>query len=283
MQVALAAQEYGHRVWSIVRLFYTSRTAFLEQHANYEDTVQKLALAAGVDRRSLRLTAKELAALLDFKALEDLRDGSILRLKDLCHQVYRSDDHTDPLDRYVSDIFHEISILKEEHYTVKTYAPMYERVSENVELQYILDEAHTMFPQKLSQVHYLYERASQRMAELLPSFGGTTIFIRSLYLQRAGFVAGAFPNGIRGFYDAMYPGGSFEGFYQVGLSFYHSGFFAEAFRAFREARDGREAAMECALTSDNGAAVRESLQSISASLDAKLSRLTGFADAPEGT
>ena len=68
--------------------------------------------------------------MLEFKSLESLRDDYIQELKDLCHDVFRTADRTDPLDRYVSDIFHEVSILKEEHYTVKTYAPQYERDSD---------------------------------------------------------------------------------------------------------------------------------------------------------
>jgi len=42
----------------------------------------------------------------------------------------------------------------------------------------------------------------------------------------------AYPDGLREFYRFIYPLGPFEGFYRVAQSFYHSGFFAEALKAF---------------------------------------------------
>ena len=246
MNHELAIQEQGHRTWCIVRLFYTSLVEFLRQYDSYEDKVLRLARETGIHRDVLRLRATELAALLDFKSLEGLRDGYILELKDLCHEVFRTKDHTDPLDRYVADIFHEISILKEEHYTVKTYAPLYEKAAAKVELQYILDEAHAMFPQKLKQVLYLFGKAQERMEQHLGSFASAPIFIRSLYVHRDGFVADAYPDGLRDFYRFMYPCGPLEGFYHVGLSFYHSGFFPEGLEAFRLAEAEHDAALGAA-------------------------------------
>ena len=38
----------------------------------------------------------------------------------------------------------------------------------------------------------------------------------------------------------MYPCGPLEGFYMVGLSFYHSGFFPEALKAFQRAQEEYE-------------------------------------------
>lgn len=232
MNQQLTAQELGHRVWSIVRLFYKSLVDFREQHDAYEEKVLAYARAAGLNRADLRLKSSQLAELLDFKGLERLRDRYIHELKDLCHFIFRSQDHTDLLDRYVSDIFHEISILKEEHYTVKTYAPMYEQDKEEVELRYILDEAHAMFPLKLRQIHYLFGKATERMEQHLPSFRPMPIVIRSLYLHRDDFIRAAYPDGLNDFYDRMYAWGPVEGYYHVGLSFYHAGFFSHALDAF---------------------------------------------------
>ena len=243
MNRQLAAQEHGHRIWLILRLFYRSLVEFRGQFDSYEEKVLHLARSTGINREVLRLRPVELAELLDFKSLEALRDGYIHELKELCHVVFRTVDQTDPLDRYVSDIFHEISILKEEHYTVKTYAPMYEQAAAKVELQYILDEAHTMFPQKLRQVRYLFGKARERMEEHLPSFSRTQIVIRSLYQHQDGFIREAYPDGLRDFYRFMYPCGPLEGFYQVGLSFYHSGFFPEALEAFLLAESEYEATL----------------------------------------
>lgn len=225
----------GHRIWTIVQLFYRSLLVFREEYASYESKVLEFARQRNVAPEELRLGSQDLAALLDFKVLERLRDEYLWELKDLCHVVFRGKDETDLFDRYVSDIFHQISILKEEHYNVKTYAPFFERDSREQELRGILDEARAGFPKLTKHILYLFEQARLRMEEHLPSFGDSPIFIRSLYLHRTDFVARAYPDGLNDFYRIIYPLGPPEGFYRVGLSFYHSGFFAEARTAFAEA------------------------------------------------
>ena len=225
-------QELGHRIWTIVELFYRSHAVFAKQFDNYEEKVQNYSRVTGMDRDQLRLNSAELASLLDLKDVERLRDDYIQQLKDLCHLVFRGHDQTDLLDRYVSDIFHEISILKEEHYNVKTYAPLYERDAAEIELRHILDEAHRMFPQKLKHIQYLFGRARARLEDHLPSFCRMPVFIRSLFLDREGFVRLAYPDGIERFYWLMYPLGPLQGFYEVGTSFYLSGFFKQAAEAF---------------------------------------------------
>jgi hypothetical protein len=223
--------EQSHRCWTILRLFYLSLVHFRSQFDRYEERVLALASSSGMDRKLLRLNSSDLAGLLDFKELERLRDGFIHKLKDLCHLVFRTQNQTDPLDRYVSDIFHEISILKEEHYTVTTYAPLYERAADQVELKYILDEAHEMFPQKLRHILHLFGKARELMERHLPSFRAVPVIVRSLFLERDGFVKEAYSDGIRSFYRHMYAWGAFEGYYQAGLSFYHAGFFPQALEA----------------------------------------------------
>ncbi len=223
----------GHTIWMIVQLFYRSRLVSNGVFETYEQKVLDYSRKVGIHRNDLRLKPAELGGLLDFKNLERLRDGYIWELKELSHLVFRGQDSTDLFDRYVSDIFHEISILKEEHYNVKTYAPLYERDKDEVELKYILDEAHTLFPQKLRHIKHLFGRALSRLESKLPSFTNYRPFVRSLYLQRSEFVAEAYPDGIRQFYRFMYRLGPVEGFFQVGMNFFASGFLDEALEAFR--------------------------------------------------
>jgi len=233
MGVEITLQEDGHRTWSIIRFFYLALIRFRAQFESYERLVKAHARSLGVDREVLRLSPRELAELLEFKNLESLRDDYILPLKEFCHLVFRTADRTDRLDRFVSDIFHEISILKEEHYTLKTYAPMYERDAQEVELNYIVDEAHVMFPQKLNHIRYLFGKALERMEDHLPHTRSLPIVVRSLYLHRNDdFVRCAYPDGLGGFYRLIYPLGAFDGFCQVAQSFYHSGFYDQALDAF---------------------------------------------------
>ena len=223
----------GQRIWTIVELFYRSHVAFRELFESYEERVLNYTRLTGTPREELRLKSDELGNLLDLKSLERLRDGYIQKLKDLCHLVFRGQDQTDLLDRYVSDIFHEISILKEEHYNVKVYGPLYERDAAEVELRHILDDAHARFPQELGHIRYLFGQAQLRLEEHLSSFREIELFNRSLFIHADDFVAQAYPEGIARFYKLMFPWGALEGYYTVGLSFYLSGFREPAAEAFR--------------------------------------------------
>lgn len=275
----LSEQELGHRFWTIVQLFYRSFLVFREQYESYEAKVLEFARQRNTPREDLRLNSEDLATLLDFQVLERLRDGYLRELKDLCHSVFRGEDRTDLLDRYVSDIFHQISILKEEHYNVKTYAPFFERDLRDEELRGILDEAHAGFPKLTKHILFLFEQARIRLEEHLPAFGEFPIFIRSLYLHRSDFVARAYPGGLLDFYRILYPLGPPEGFYRVGLSFYHSGFLAEARTAFGEAlAAAREEVTNGRLAP--GTQKRKMLDSMLRALEAKLRRLSGPAERP---
>jgi hypothetical protein len=270
----------GHKLWTIVQLFYRSLLVFRDQYESYETKVKEFARERNTPREALRLNSRDLAGLLDFKKLESLRDRYIYRLKDLCHQVFRGQDQTDLLDRYVSDIFHEISILKEEHYNVKTYAPLYEKDERVAELEVILDEAHTGFPKLTRHILFLYQQAQSRMEEHLASFRSFTIFIRSLYLHRDDFVADAYPTGLSHFYRLMYPLGPVEGFFEVGLSFYHAGFVDYARRAFLEALQSARDQLQAGEFRP-GTEPRQRLDAILLPLQQKLKRLAASRDSME--
>ena len=226
------AQERDSKSWSIIELFYRSLIAFREIFDHYERRVLQLSTQRGQDRLDLRLEPEDLAGLMDFRALERLRDEHIFQLKDICHEIFRGKHRTDVLDLFVSDVFHEISILKEEHYNVKMYAPQYARDSREVELRYILNEVHDLFPSRLRHIRYLFGKALERLEELLPTFTKNRIVIRSLYLRRNDFVKDSYENGIQDFYRLMYPQfGVPQGYFEVGKSFYDSHFTERAAEA----------------------------------------------------
>ena len=94
-----------------------------------------------------------------------------------------------------------------------------------------------MFPQKLQHIRYLFGRAQARLEEHLESFLRIQLFTRSLYTFRDDFVRDAYEDGIESFYRLMYPLGPFEGYYEAGRSFHHSGFFDKARVAFGQAEE----------------------------------------------
>jgi len=228
-------QKKEHRTWKIVELFYKSYLSFRRIREQYEEKVDRYAAQAGLPRDKLELKADELAGLFEFRKLEELRDRYLWELKEHCHQVFRGHGTTDLLDRYVSDIFHEVSILKEELYTVERSAPVWARADAQRELTSIMEEAGRVFPQKIRHIHFLFENARGRLEKLLRNFREQKILTRSLFLNRKGFVSECYPDGIEGFYAIMYPeNGPLEGYDRAGMSFFSSGFFKVAIEAFEE-------------------------------------------------
>ena len=227
-------------IWRIVERFYRSRFHFLRIHDRYEELVAQHVEKLGLPRAEIRLPPQELSQLLSYKELEVLRDEYLEPLKDSCHALFRTRDTTEFLDRVVNDIFHELSILKEEHYNVLTYdarnhaAPTPETMLAR-EQQAVLDEVHDVFPQKVHRIHHLYEVALGRLESILPNFRDDHVLIRSLFLHRDRFVARAYEKGLTRFFELLFGADHVvEGFRGVGDSFYHSGFYDYAISCYEE-------------------------------------------------
>ncbi len=220
--------------WELVEVFYKSLAEFRRLFEGYEQKVAEYAQDRKVDRRKLKLSAEEVSGLFDFRALERLRNDFLVPLKIKAHKLFRTLDHTDTFDRSVSEIFHEVSILKEEHYTVKTYGPL-----ENQEISaMILEEVHRYFPIRLSKINHLFNRARARLEALFPQNAQNRIFIRSLYIFGESLLADTYSTGLRAVYEHIYPeGGPVEGYFHAGKSFYDSGFWDLAQEALEKSRD----------------------------------------------
>lgn len=221
------------QIWVIVERFYRGERLYAIQYENYERLVAQWVERTGLPRTEIRLGAEELSGLLQFKQLERIRDAFLEPLKEACHELFRRDNSTDILDRLVNDIFHEISILKEEHYNVLTYQVKPESEVDREEQKAILDEVHKMFPQKVHRLRHLLVTARVRMEKTLPRFKEDRVLIRSLFLSRQDFVAEAYPNGLLDFYRVLYGENRvFEGFMRAGQSFVEGGFYEQSLAAF---------------------------------------------------
>ncbi len=230
-------------IFDVVEKFFRAKRLFLKQFEGYERKVLAYAAERQVERQHLKLTSEEVATLLDFKELEELRDRVLFGLKELAHSLFRRAGATDPFDRYVSDIFHEISILKEEHYTVRTYGPQFESSSDTEESLIILEEVHEYFPRRVHHIRRLFEKAEGRLLEVLPEFRENGILVRSLALYGEDLLVGAYEGGLSGVYAAMYPhGGAAAGYLDAARRFHEGGFDSLAGdmlgRAEGELRDG---------------------------------------------
>jgi hypothetical protein len=100
------------RRWLLLRSFYTSWRRFLRLFEDYERRVGEFSERYQTERSLLRLDPDDLATLIDFKALEDLRDREVSLLREISHDLFRTRDATDRFDHHVSIIYHELSALK---------------------------------------------------------------------------------------------------------------------------------------------------------------------------
>lgn len=192
-------------IFDVVEKFFTATKLFHSQFEAYESKVAAYAKASGLARSELRLNSNEIASLFDFKSLEQLRDFRLFPLKELSHELFRSESRTDPFDRYVSDLFHELSILKEEHYTVQTYGPAYEEAEDTEDWAAMLDEVHEFFPRRLRVIRRLFQKAQARLLSLLPDFRDNGVLLRSLMIYGDELVAGVLPGGLPELLNAMSP------------------------------------------------------------------------------
>lgn len=216
--------------WQLIRSFFRSRSRFLRLFDRYERLVLGFAEELKTHRARLKLPADELLTLLDFKSLEELRDGELRTVKQIAHELFRGPDATDRFDHFVSTIYHELSILKEEHYTLKED---YVRLDQR-EYDRFFREVAEFYPKRLRHTRNLFGKALRRLEELLPSINTEQILVRSLFLFGEELLAGQYPRGLVGLYRRMYPeGGDIEGYAVAARSFAESGFEVEAAEAFR--------------------------------------------------
>jgi len=219
--------------WLLIRDLFRGRNRFQKLFRRYERRVLAHSREADVDRMDLRLAWADLRSLLDFHELESLRDELIEELKQLSHDLFRTSDSTDPLDSVISQIYHEISILKEEHYTlkddhlkrdVKGYERLYREVKE-------------YYPDRLRHIRGLFDTARRRLERILPTMIEGTIVVRSLYLFGDELLGNAYRDGLAGLYRKAYPGqGEVKGYLTAAISFRRGGFFRRAGEALEKAR-----------------------------------------------
>jgi hypothetical protein len=222
----------SNNFWDLISTFFDAMEKFQEIYDAYESKVLYYADQQGVDRRLLRLPAADVAGLLDFKLLEHLRDDHLAALKAVSHNIFRSREATDPFDRYVSQMFHELSILKEEQYKVAMFAPVYEEQGDESLYQSIIDEVHEAFPRAVHGIETMFQRAKERLEELLPHFGRDRPTLRSVYLFGDDVVGEAYPDGYEDLLRLMFTdGGTRRGLLEVARSFRASGFIDSAIEA----------------------------------------------------
>jgi hypothetical protein len=229
--VPLAAD--GALVWDFLTAFFTSRRGFAAVFRRYEARVLRFAREAGVHRDDLVLPPADLARLFYPKRLQHLRDKRLAPLRALAHSLFRDAGVVEPLDTICSHVFHEISILMEEHQSVVRF----QHLSDPKRYQQVFDEVSGYYPVRLRRIRRLFADGLRRLEELLPGWAHDRVVVRSAYLFGDRLVRGVWEeDGLVGLYARMYPqGGAAEGWLEAGKSFLASGFLPEAEAALRSA------------------------------------------------
>ncbi len=223
--------------WSLVENFYTAEAIIGDKYGKLmgarktspEDTLEKIAVSSPI---------------IGFKKLEELRNNLLYPLKDASHELFRdeSTNITHPFDKYISDIFHEVSIVKEEAYQLIQIGDYQlkkqtEKAGEKVEKRIAL-KAKKDIAGKMKNIHTLFREAETELVTLLKQQNRTKSVIRPLYLS-ADEIFGD-KEGLEILYKKIYDLGPFEGYLRVAESFQESGHNEKAAEAFYKAREKKQ-------------------------------------------
>jgi len=212
------------QAWRVLRLHYASRNAFLKVHKAYESRVARLVKERGVPREKIKLDAEETRQLFDTWRLNELIDANVVALREASHAYFRDQDVVEPYDSKVSRIYHELSILREEHLSVRNFpkggAPR--------EFARLFREVSEYYPQRLRRVRDLFTRAQKRLDDLLVRFKDDAIVLRSAYLFREELWPDNPRGGLARFLEKMFAEGAAHGFLRIARSFFKAGFFTHA-------------------------------------------------------
>lgn len=226
---------FSATAWDLTETFFEAMREYRQIYILYETQVLAHAEEQAVDRYQLRLDATEVSKLLDFDRLVGLRNGALFRAKDISHRLFRSEGRTTKFDRYISEIFHELSILREEQYKVSTFAEEYRRENALAEYESLLDEVHEDFPRRVNAIHELFKKAQRALEIQLRARRTDPVYLRSLVLFGDTTVRDAYPDGVSGHAWAVYERGPGEAFYWAARSFACRGFKKEALGALERA------------------------------------------------
>lgn len=216
----------GPRAWDFLYAFFASRRAFHAVYQRYEARVLRFAREAGVHRDDLRLPPEGLARLFHLPRLHHLRDDLVAPLRELAHGLFREVGVVEPLDTTCSHIFHEASILMEEHQSVVRF----QHLSDPRRYAQVFEEVSGYYPTRLRRIRRLFADGLRRLEELLPGWAHDRVVVRSAYLFGARVARGVYEEGgLEGLYARMYPdGGPAAGYLEAGRSFHASGFASHA-------------------------------------------------------
>ncbi|MDJ0520896.1 MAG: hypothetical protein QNJ90_02360 [Planctomycetota bacterium] len=227
----------GALIWDFLATFVASRSMFLSIYRRYERRVLRQARGMGVPRAELKLPPQELWKLFHLPRLEHLREVRLKPLRELAREIFGDAGDDGLMDAYCGHIYHEISILSEEHRSVGRFV----RHHDPRRYRSLFEEVSGYYPLRLNRVLRFFRAAMKRLDELLPRWSRERVVVRSAYLFGESLARRAYHEDVDALYARMYPnGGVIRGYLEAGRSFHESGFENSARRALAQAMEAWE-------------------------------------------
>jgi hypothetical protein len=222
----------GALLFDFLTTFLAARRAFLTIYRRYERRVLSAARERDVSRDELELPPGDLWNLFSLRRLESLRDERLRPLKELAERAFGKTGPDELVDVYCTHLFHECSILAEEHRSVGRFV----RIHDRRRYAQLFQEVSRFYPVRLRRMQRFFATGLRRIETLLPEWVGHRVVVRSIYLFGERLARTTWNEGIEAFYRRMYPrGGAVEGYLEAARSFHASGFRAQAVEAARTA------------------------------------------------
>jgi len=226
----------GAALWDFLRRFVSSRRTFLSIHRRYEQRVSAECKALGVSRENLVLPPSELFKLFNLRRLAFLKEARLKPLRELAEEIFEARGDEELLDVYCSHIYHELSILNEEHRSVGRFL----RIKDRRRYRQLFEEVSGYYPKRLQRIRRLFTGGMRRIEILLPTWAQHRVVVRSIYLFGDKLAGHAYGKGVEALYVRMYPEGrEIQGYLEAARSLQISGFMT---RAREAAEKGIEAA-----------------------------------------
>jgi hypothetical protein len=156
----------GAALWDFIQRFVAARSTFLSIYRRYERRVLRAARSLGVNRNSLVLPPHSLFRLFHLQRMQLLRDYRLRPLRDLAQRTFGDSSDEELLDVYCSHIYHEFTILSEEHRSVGRFL----RIDDKRRYRQLFEEVSGYYPMRLRRIRRLFTGGLRRIEVLLPTW-----------------------------------------------------------------------------------------------------------------
>ena len=217
--------------WSIIKVFFQSFTFYNNLEKNFRE---KVSVFKSDSTGRIIYPFEAFIEFLDTKELAQLRDTYLIDLRELSHAEFRGRKKMERFDIYISEIFHEVSILKEQKFILEHYFQRKDQMYPEM-INQMLSQTYELFETKMEHVKVLFNSAKSRLEEIAPTYRNDDFILRTLYLKGAKEFQEFYKDPVKNILDLMFiEGGYSEGYLAIACSFCSGGFFEQGQKVISE-------------------------------------------------